>query len=122
GHATTGPAAPRDRGPLADGAGSGSIACLDTVVPEIPMSKSRALPLALALSLVLALPLGRGAQAQAPETGAEQALPAPASAADEALRALYTQEWEWRQQEFAREKIDGRWQASSRMAAIAPAD
>ncbi|MDH7453112.1 DUF885 family protein [Luteimonas composti] len=85
------------------------------------MPKSRALPLALSLSLALAFPLGQGALAQAPEAGADQALPAPASA-DDALRALYTQEWEWRQQEFAREKIDGRWQASSRMAAIAPAD
>ena len=86
------------------------------------MPKSRALPLALALSLALALPLGQGALAQAPESGAQQAQPAAAGPADEALRALYTQEWQWRQQEFAQEKVDGRWQASSRMAAIAPAD
>ncbi len=87
------------------------------------MPKSRALPLAMALSLALSLPLAQGARAQPQQAeSAGQAQEAPASRADEALRALYTSEWEWRQQEFAREKIDGRWQASSRMPAVAPED
>ncbi len=85
------------------------------------MPKSRARPLAVALALALSLPLGQGALAQAPVAAPVQAT-APASAADEALRALYAQEWAWRQQEFAREKIDGRWQASDRMPSIAPQD
>ncbi|WP_298573596.1 DUF885 family protein [uncultured Luteimonas sp.] len=85
------------------------------------MPKSRARPLAVALALALSFPLGQGALAQMPVAAPAQAA-APASAADEALRALYAQEWAWRQQEFAREKIDGRWQASDRMPSIAPQD
>src|SRR5690606_26932835 len=89
--------------------------------PESAMPKSRARPLAVALALALSLSLGQGALAQVPVAAPVQAA-APASAADEALRALYAQEWAWRQQEFAREKIDGRWQASDRMPWIAPQD
>jgi len=40
--------------------------------------------------------------------------------ADLALRALYTAEWDWRQQEFAREKINGRWQASGHLPSVTP--
>ena len=85
------------------------------------MPKSRARPLAVALALALSLPLGQGVLAQAPVAEPVQAA-APASVADAALRALYAQEWAWRQQEFAHEKIDGRWQASDRMPSIAPED
>ncbi len=89
----------------------------------MPMFRAR--PSALALALALSLQLAPGASAQEPATtrpGQATVAPAAAGAADEALRALYTQEWDWRQREFAREKIDGRWQASSRMPAIAPED
>ncbi|MGJ4730080.1 DUF885 domain-containing protein [Luteimonas sp. SDU101] len=86
------------------------------------MPNSRARRIAIALSLALSLPLGQGVLAQEPATMQEEGTQPVASAADEALRALYTQEWAWRQQEFAREKIDGRWQAGGRMPAIAPAD
>lgn len=85
-------------------------------------------PMALALSLALPIPL----LASAFEAKAQEAVPAPsdavpveaapAGAADAKLRALYDAEWTWRQQEFAREKIDGRWQASSRLPPVAPAD
>ena len=87
----------------------------------MPLS-SRLHPIALALSLALSLPSVHAAGAQ--EVGRETAqAPAPAaSPADQALRTLYGEEWTWRQQEFAREKIDGRWQASDRMPSIAPAD
>src|SRR5690606_8816607 len=67
--------------------------------PESAMPKSRARPRAVALALALSLPLGQGALAQAPVAAPVQAT-APASAADEALRALYAREWAWRQQEF----------------------
>jgi len=40
--------------------------------------------------------------------------------AEHALRALYTAEWNWRQQEFAREKMDGRWQASGHLPSVTP--
>jgi len=40
--------------------------------------------------------------------------------ADLALRALYTAEWDWRQQEFSREKINGRWQASGHLPTVTP--
>jgi len=36
------------------------------------------------------------------------------------LRALYTAEWDWRQQEFAREKVNGRWQQSGRLPSVTP--
>ena len=90
-------------------------------MPQVRRSR----PLVAALSLALALPLCQAA-AQAPAgTGVEaqeSAQVAPAGRADEALRALYTQEWEWRQQEFAYEKIDGRWRAGARMPSVAPED
>ena len=90
-------------------------------MPQVRRSR----PLVAALSLALALPLCQAA-AQAPAgTGAEaqeSAQVAPAGRADEALRALYTQEWEWRQQEFAYEKVDGRWRAAARMPSVAPED
>ncbi len=85
-------------------------------------------PMALVLSLALAVPL----LASAFDAAAQEAVPAPlddapvqaapAGAADATLRALYDAEWTWRQQEFAREKVDGRWQASSRLPSVAPAD
>ena len=79
----------------------------------------RVRPIALALSLALSAFLPP-ALAQEPEPAGETA--AATSPADQALRALYTEEWNWRQQEFAREKVEGRWQAGGGMPAIAPAD
>jgi len=40
--------------------------------------------------------------------------------AEQTLRDLYTAEWEWRQQEFAREKVNGRWQASGKLHSVTP--
>ncbi|MBP6798450.1 MAG: DUF885 domain-containing protein, partial [Luteimonas sp.] len=81
-------------------------------------------PVALALSLALAAPLLAAADhARAQDAAAPvRVQAAPASAADAKLRALYEEEWAWRQREFAREKIDGRWQASSRLPSVAAAD
>jgi len=39
---------------------------------------------------------------------------------EHSLRALYEAEWNWRQQEFAREKINGRWQASDHLPTVTP--
>ena len=91
----------------------------------MPQSRRFHLP-AVALSLALSLAPGQAVlaqtQAMGPQDGAAAAEPAPATQADQALHALYTQEWEWRQREFQREKIDGRWQASGRMPSIAAED
>src|SRR5690606_17193985 len=89
--------------------------------PQSALPKSRARPLAVALALALSLPLGQWALAQAPVAAPVHAS-APAGAAEDARSTLDAQEWAWRQQEFAREKIDGRWQASDRMPSIAPQD
>ena len=80
----------------------------------------RVRPIALTLSLALSAACLLPALAQEPDRTGETE--AAASRADQALRALYTDEWNWRQQEFAREKVEGRWQAAGRMPAIAPAD
>ena len=81
-------------------------------------------PVALALSLALAAPLLAAAgHVRAQDAAAPvRVQAAPTSAADAKLRALYEEEWAWRQREFAREKIDGRWQASSRLPSVAAAD
>ena len=73
--------------------------------------------LSLALATVLMLP-PTPASAQSPRPSPD--LPAPANAAEARLRELYTAEWQWRQQEFARDRIDGRWQASDRLPSITP--
>jgi len=82
----------------------------------------RTRPLAWTLSLVLVLPSwASSAEAAAAETPpAPTPVAAPVNEADARLRALYTDEWAWRQQEFAREKIDGRWQASARLPSVSP--
>lgn len=72
--------------------------------------------LSLALATVIATPLPAAAQPQEPSQG----LPAPANAAEAKLRELYEAEWLWQQQEFAREKIDGRWQPSARLPSVTP--
>jgi len=46
--------------------------------------------------------------------------PAQTTQAEHSLRTLYEAEWNWRQQEFAREKIDGRWQASGHLPTVTP--
>src|SRR5690606_16526634 len=61
--------------------------------------------LALSLSLALGAAVLPAAAQTAPDAGQ---LPPPANAAEARLRELYEAEWLWRQQEFARERIDGR--------------
>ena len=79
--------------------------------------RRRATLSALALSLSLAVGAVSPAGAQEPPI----AVPAPpANAAESALRALYTAEWDWRQAEFDRVRIDGRWQAGARMPTVTP--
>ncbi|MDC7808112.1 DUF885 family protein [Luteimonas sp BLCC-B24] len=79
--------------------------------------RRRATLSALALSLSLAVGPVSPAGAQEPPI----AVPAPpANAAESALRALYTAEWDWRQAEFDRVRIDGRWQAGARMPTVTP--
>jgi len=41
-----------------------------------------------------------------------------AAQVEHSLRTLYTAEWDWRQQEFAREKINGRWQVSDHLPSV----
>ena len=80
----------------------------------------------LSIAALIALaPQLAGAQAAIPQSPAPVAAHPGAdapTAADLALRALYEREWAWRQQEFAQEKIDGRWQASSRLPSVAAED
>jgi len=69
------------------------------------------------LVLSLSLALGIASPVLAQDTP-PPALAAPANAAETALRDLYTREWAWRQAEFVREKVDGRWQSSGRMPSV----
>src|SRR5690606_26734783 len=71
----------------------------------------------LALSLLLAPGLAAASPAAAANRPA-----AEASAAAQALRELYTAEWEWRQREYGYEYVEGRWQPGSRLPAVAPRD
>src|SRR5690606_36345605 len=71
--------------------------------------------IALSLSLALGAAVLPAAAQTAPDAGQ---LPPPANAAEARLRELYEAEWLWRQQEFARERIDGRWQADDRLPTV----
>ena len=83
------------------------------------MSSSRFRPGLSALALALCLPIGTAAAVAA--TGAQAVeIAAPANAAEARLREIYTAEWAWRQREFVREKIDGRWQAGDRLPDVTP--
>ncbi|MCD9005890.1 DUF885 domain-containing protein [Luteimonas sp. XNQY3] len=73
-------------------------------------------PTCSVLALSLSLALGAVSPALAEETPAP--LAAPANATEAKLRALYTGEWDWRQREYVREKIDGRWQAGDRFPSV----
>jgi len=79
--------------------------CLDDNSNTTPMRQK----LVLALSLAL---IGFPTCATTPMQQTDQA--------GQTLRALYEAEWEWRQQEFAREKIDGRWQSSDHLPTVTP--
>jgi len=69
--------------------------------------------LSLTLSLILAIAPSFGlASPQQPATQVNQT--------EQTLRTLYSTEWDWRQQEFAREKIDGRWQQSGHLPSVTP--
>ena len=80
-----------------------------------PRRRTTLSALALSLSLALGLP-GIAAAQDAPAS----TLAPPANAAESALRDLYTTEWAWRQTEFDRVRIDGRWQAGDRMSSVTP--
>ena len=84
------------------------------------LSMSRRSPL-LAMALALAPGLGAlppMAAAASPAATHE----APATIAVRALHALYAREWQWRQQQYGYEHIDGRWQPGKRLPEIAPQD
>lgn len=72
-----------------------------------------------ALAVSLSLALGALAPALAQDAPMPTLAP-PANAAESALRDLYTAEWDWRQTEFDRVRIDGRWQAGERMPSVTP--
>lgn len=72
-----------------------------------------------ALALSLSLALGALAPVIAQDAPAPVLAP-PANAAETALRALYTSEWAWRQGEFDRVQVDGRWQMGTRMPTVTP--
>jgi len=88
--------------------------------------RSRALfPRLLRCALALCLPLLMSSMASA-RNGVDQPLEvedfeiAQVAVAEQTLRTLYSEEWDWRQQEFAREKIHGRWQSSGRLPSVTP--
>lgn len=70
-----------------------------------------------ALAVSLSLALGALAPALAQDAPMPTLAP-PANAAESALRDLYSAEWDWRQAEFDRVRIDGRWQAGERMPSV----
>lgn len=72
-----------------------------------------------ALAVSLSLAFGALAPALAQDAPMPTLAP-PANAAEAALRDLYTAEWDWRQAEFDRVRVDGRWQAGERMASVTP--
>lgn len=72
-----------------------------------------------ALAVSLSLAFGALAPALAQDAPTPTLAP-PANAAEAALRDLYTAEWDWRQAEFDRVRIDGRWQAGERMPSVTP--
>ncbi len=84
-----------------------------SIVPRRPKALT-----ALALSVSLAL--GASGVVQAQDAAPASGLAAPANAAESALRTLYTEEWAWRQAEFDRVRVDGRWQAGERMPSVTP--
>lgn len=77
----------------------------------------RAHPAFFSMLLIVASTMAPAVFARAMPGDADAVAVHPAA---EALRALYTSEWEWRQQEFAREKVDGRWRQSSRLPSVTP--
>ncbi|WP_269789582.1 DUF885 family protein [Stenotrophomonas sp. Iso1] len=72
--------------------------------------------LALSLSIAVGLTMSPAVMAQSQEQ--KPALAPPANATEARLRELYNTEWDWRQKEFAREKIDGRWQSAAHMPSV----
>ena len=72
-----------------------------------------------ALAVSLSLAFGALAPALAQDAPTPTLAP-PANAAEAALRDLYTAEWDWRQAEFDRVRVDGRWQAGERMPSVTP--
>ncbi|MCD9031644.1 DUF885 domain-containing protein [Luteimonas sp. Y-2-2-4F] len=86
------------------------------------MTRARnARPLCSILALSLSLALGAAVPVQAQDTPPAP-LAAPANDAESALRRLYDAEWAWRQQEFVREKVEGRWQAGDRLPSVTAED
>ncbi len=85
-------------------------------------SRNRPIVKSLAMAMTLALGAAAAPAMAWQEAAAPQGIAAPANAAEARLRELYTAEWTWRQNEFAREKIDGRWQPAARLPAVTAAD
>ncbi|WP_187775629.1 DUF885 domain-containing protein [Luteimonas suaedae] len=78
-------------------------------------------PIMKTLSLSMVMAMGMAVvPAMAGQDEAPQEIAKPANASEAKLRDLYTDEWEWRQDEFAREKIDGRWQPAARLPSVTP--
>src|SRR5690606_32475619 len=75
----------------------------------------------LALSLSLALGASLAPAFAQPEP-TQAAIAPPANATEAKLRELYNAEWNWRQEEFARERFDGRWQLGSRLPSASAQD
>jgi len=71
----------------------------------------------LPLALLLALPV-----LSACDTPTSSSATISATQVEQRLRTLYEAEWDWRQQEFAREKINGRWQQSGHLPSVTPED
>ncbi|WP_101925428.1 MULTISPECIES: DUF885 domain-containing protein [Luteimonas] len=84
----------------------------------MPIAPRRATTRSL-LALSLAVAIGAASPVLAQDAPAATIAP-PANAAESALRTLYTDEWEWRQAEFDRVKVDGRWQAGDSMPSVTP--
>jgi len=79
------------------------------VPQEITMNRKLLFTLSLSLALLSSCEIDISSSSNPQPTQVESA-----------LRALYTAEWDWRQQEFAREKINGRWQQSGRFHSVTP--
>lgn len=75
--------------------------------------------LALAAS-VLALSLAAGAPAVMAASSRDTVPAEAASPAVARLQALYTDEWKWRQQEFAYQQVDGEWKPADHFPSVTP--
>jgi len=73
------------------------------------MNRTLIFTLSLSVALLSACGVQTSQQSDPPSTQAEQT-----------LRALYSAEWDWRQQEFAHEKVNGQWQPLGHFRSVTP--